>query len=453
VTGRETLENARPSNRKVNALYASIALGITTTWSILNGWLVYFYLPPEGEGSPLVPAAFYGLAILVNRVIDGIVDPPIGYLSDHVRSRWGRRRPLMFGAALPMLVFFVLLWTPPVQGRSIWNLVYLAVTLELYNIAYSFLNIPYGALLPELALTDRHRVRISAWVAGFQTVGMILSSFAGVFIEKWGYANAALAYALLMVPVFYIPILVLRERPGRQIAVAERLNFWKSLSIMLQNRAFRVYTITWALYWSTMTLIPAVIPFIATEICLATKSETVYFYLPTVLASLICYPLITWLSSRVGTRRLYTVSLLASAIASFGLLLVGEWIPVGLEVQGIIWVIAGAVTLSGVVVLSPTFAAQITDYDSELTGQRREGVFYAAWGLLDNTVSGVATALVPIVLLLGRSRSSPHGPLGVRMMGVIAGIMMLIAFFVFQRYPSPHHGEDGQPPGSGYSPV
>ncbi|MBU0490904.1 MAG: MFS transporter [Chloroflexi bacterium] len=431
------MTNDGTTHLKTDLAYVLVALGSTTIWSVLSGWLLYFYLPPAGEGVPLVPAVLFSIALFANRIIDAVIDPPIGYLSDHTRSRWGRRRPFMLAAALPMLVCFVLLWTPPVPGESIWNLIYVVVVLELYNVAYSFLHISYEALLPELAPTDQHRVRISAWSAGFQIIAMILGSLAGVFIEMWGYARMALVYAVAMLPFFYGPILVLRERSERQIAPAQRQGFWQSLVLTWRNPAFRVYTITWALYWATMTLVPIMIPFVATEICHLTKSDAVYFYMASVLASLVCYPLITWLANRLGKWIVYTGSLLASAVVLSMLFVVGPGLPGGVPVavQGIAWAVLGAIAVSGAVVLSPALAAEITDYDERLTGQRREGSYYAAWGLLDNVVSGAASALVPLLLLLGRSQSDPQGPLGVRMIGVVGGALMLAAFVVFWRYP------------------
>jgi zinc transporter ZupT len=56
-------------------------------------------------------------------------------------------------------------------------------------------------------------------------------------------------------------------------------------------------------------------------------------------------------------------------------------------------------------------------------------------GLLDHLVTGAALALLPLLLLLGRSHTDPLGPLGVRMVGVVGGVMMLAAFFLFLRYP------------------
>jgi GPH family glycoside/pentoside/hexuronide:cation symporter len=427
-------EQVLPSAR-LDLSYSMITLGSTTLWGVLSGWLFYFYLPPEGEGVALVPAALFGVALFANRVVDAVIDPPIGYLSDHTRSRWGRRLPYMAASALPLLIFFVLLWTPPVKSESIWNLVYLSVILELYNIAYSFLHIPHDALLPELAGTDRHRVRLSSWSAASQTLAMILSAVAGLLIQVQGYVRMALLYALAMLPFFYLPLLVLRERPDRQIAAQDRLGFRQSFVTTLRNRAFLIYTATWALYWGMMTIIPAVIPYIVTEICLLPTAETVYFYVLSVPVSVLCYPLVMWLASRFGKWRVFTGSLLASGLALIALLFVGDWLPLPLRVQGLIWVALQAVMVTGVMILSPVLAAELTDYDAKLTGQRREGAYYATWGLLDNVVSGAASALIPLFLLLGRSASDPRGPLGVRAVVAVGGLMMLAAFVVFTRYP------------------
>jgi GPH family glycoside/pentoside/hexuronide:cation symporter len=124
--------------------------------------------------------------------------------------------------------------------------------------------------------------------------------------------------------------------------------------------------------------------------------------------------------------------------------LIGNWLPVPLLAQGIIWVTLEAVAISGFAVLQPAFVAEITDYDETLTGQRREGAYYATWGLFDQVVTGVASALLPLLLLLGRSRSDPHGPLGVRMVGIMGGALMFTAFLIFLRYPLRHRQDAEQ---------
>jgi GPH family glycoside/pentoside/hexuronide:cation symporter len=319
------------------------------------------------------------------------------------------------------------------------------VILAFYNVAYSFLLIPYAALMPEIALTDRHRVRIAAWCTTFQLVGVTLSGFAGLVIESKGYLTMALVCACAVLPLFYLPFLVLRERPGRQIVAAERLSLRHSIAITLRNRAFRVLAATGVCYWIATTFVLIVVPYVATEICLLNKDDTVYFYVPAVLASLACYPVVMWLSNRFGKWRVFAGSLLASAIVFPGLMLIGDWWPVPLVVQGIAWMTLEAMAMSGTLMLVEPFAAEVTDYDAKLTGQRREGAYFSAWGLLDQVVNGAAAAVLPLLLLLGRSRSDAHGPLGVRMVGLVGGVLLFMAFLIFLRYPLRRQSRPGHP--------
>jgi len=422
---------------KTDLAYALVTFGSSMIWTILNGWLLYFYLPPEG--ADLAPAAWYSVVILGIRVLNAGMSPFIGQFSDNLRSRWGRRLPLMFLSGVPLLVFFVLLWTPPLRTESVWNLVYLGGMLVLYNLAYTVNQIPYTALLPELALTDRHRVRMSAWASSFLLMGTIVSGAAGMLIERFGYAITALLYALLALPMLYLPFMVLRERPERWTTSAEgalpRRNLRAVVGSVLQNRAFVVMTAAGVFYWGVTTLMQSAIPYIVTEICLLNPGDTLWFYVPAVFGSLVCYPLVTWLAGRVGKWTVFAGSLFASALVMPGLILIGDWLPFPLMAQGIMWVLLLSVALSGVTMLPMAFGAEIADHDAMLTGQRREGLYYAMWGLLDQGVNGVVAALLPLILLLGRSQSDPHGPLGVRMIGVAGGVMLLAAFAIFLRYP------------------
>jgi len=295
--------------------------------------------------------------------------------------------------------------------------------------------VPYMALLPEIALGDHHRVRVSAWASGLAVVGMVLAAAAGPLVERLGYALMALVYAAILLPAFYLPFLVLRERPDRQTAPSDRLNFRQNLASMMRNRAFVVMTATGLFYWGIMGLVQAVVPYIVTEICLLSTSDTLQFYVPALLASLLCYPLITWLTRRWGKWTVFVGSLLASALVLPGLMFIGDWLPISLKAQGMLWITLQAVAFSGVIVLPRAFGAEIVDYDAELTGQRREGLYYATWGLLDQVVNGVVAAAVPLLLLLGSSHLEAQGPLGVRLVGLLGGVLMLVGTVVFLRYP------------------
>jgi hypothetical protein len=88
-----------------------------------------------------------------------------------------------------------------------------------------------------------------------------------------------------------------------------------------------------------------------------------------------------------------------------------------------------------VIMLQPALGAEVTDRDAQLTGQRREGTYYATWGLLDQLVNGLVLGLLPLLLTLGRSQTDPRGPLGVRLVGPVGGVLFGAAYLIFLRYP------------------
>lgn len=419
---------------RVDISYGLSTLGTSAIGFITTSWLLYFYLPPDGPS--LVPVALFGTAIFISRFISALFTPYIGYLSDNSQSRWGRRLPFMLVSSLPFVGAFIFLWTPPTSRESLVNLLYLGGMAIVFRLASAFYHVPYQALLPEIASTERHRVRISAWQSSFLLLGMMLGGLAGWVIEKRSFLFTMLVFAAFVYPLLILPLRFLREDPHRQVQKMERFGFWKNLSIAIRNKAFMTFATVWGVYLMTTTLVQSSVPFIVTEVCQLRESETIYFYIPAVLASLACYPIVTMLANRWGKWKLYSGSLLFSAIIFPGTMILGGWMMVSLKVQCISWAVLQAIAISGVVVLSTAFIAEITDVDESATGQRREGVYFAVMKVLDQLFSGVALVILPVILLLGRSSQAPMGPLGVRMTGVVAGVLMLVGFLIFLRYPN-----------------
>ena len=69
--------------------------------------LQFFYTDFVGLSAGLV-----AWSLLFARLFDSITDPLMGYLSDRTNTRWGRRRPFIVGAAIPLAIAFYFLFTP-----------------------------------------------------------------------------------------------------------------------------------------------------------------------------------------------------------------------------------------------------------------------------------------------------------------------------------------------------
>lgn len=150
---------------KVGYGVGSLAFGVKD-----NGFgtlLILFYNQALG-----LPAALVGLAVTISLVVDAVLDPVIGHLSDTWRSKWGRRHPFMYAAILPTCLGFLLLWNPP-EGLSQAQLfAYLLVLCVLVRFSILLYEIPSYSLVVELADDyDQRTALLSyrqffAWFAG-----------------------------------------------------------------------------------------------------------------------------------------------------------------------------------------------------------------------------------------------------------------------------------------------
>ena len=188
-----------PPRAKEFAWFEGLALclaAVATQLSseVMNQWGLYFYSPSEGVGRTLyVAIKFVWIIFFVATLWDAVTDPLIGSWSDRTRTRprfwrWlrpsGRRRPYIFWGSILMTFTAVAFWYPPVEGTAAANLAYGTVLLCLHWTMFTVTVVPLLALAPEIARSERERIRLGTWVA----VGMIL-----------GLAMAAVAPGALIV--------------------------------------------------------------------------------------------------------------------------------------------------------------------------------------------------------------------------------------------------------------
>ena len=105
-----------------------------------------------------------GLAIGISIIWDGISDPLIGAWSDRLRSRIGRRHPLMIAAVIPMAAGFVMLYGPPGSALSDQGQLFtwLLISMLLIRTALTFFMVPYLALGAEITEDYHERTQLAA---------------------------------------------------------------------------------------------------------------------------------------------------------------------------------------------------------------------------------------------------------------------------------------------------
>ncbi|GHB26336.1 sugar transporter [Pseudovibrio japonicus] len=163
MRGSATLFNVCEDN-SVASKHVSLGLKLihgigAAPFGIKNSGFSYFLLLFYSQVIGLDPA-LVGLAITISLVFDAISDPLIGYWSDNLKSRWGRRHPFMYASLLPLPISYYLLWSPPQDWSQIQLFWYATILAILVRTAITLYETPSTALTPELSTNYEERSSI-----------------------------------------------------------------------------------------------------------------------------------------------------------------------------------------------------------------------------------------------------------------------------------------------------
>jgi glycoside/pentoside/hexuronide:cation symporter, GPH family len=107
-----------------------------------------------------------GILAAIPRFMDAILDPIMGYISDNTRSKWGRRRPYIFGGAMIVGVSFILMWQlklpEPGNNHETFNFIYFLLMSVIFYLGYTIFAAPLIGLGYEMTPDYHERTRLMA---------------------------------------------------------------------------------------------------------------------------------------------------------------------------------------------------------------------------------------------------------------------------------------------------
>lgn len=168
------------------------------TYTFINIYLLIFYTDVFGI-TPIEAATLF----LVARIWDAFNDPIAGYIIDKTNTRWGRFRPYILFFSLPLALVGTAVFYVPDLSHSL-KLVYAYVTYIGYGMIFTFVIVPYAAVISTISDdTDIRRKLIGTRMA---LVIIFASSMAAVPAlvdalgngdDKAGYLFTAAMYAAI----------------------------------------------------------------------------------------------------------------------------------------------------------------------------------------------------------------------------------------------------------------
>ncbi len=197
------IEGRVPTRLAIFNGLGSVAYGIKDNG--FSTFLLLFYNQVMGMDARLV-----SLALLIALVFDGLIDPVFGHLSDRTYTRWGRRLPWLYIAAIPLGIFWVILWSP-VGAASFPVLLGSAI---LVRAAVGACEVPSSALVAEITRDYDERTRLTrfrflfAWGGGLLMLLLAYGVFlSGDLLSREGYRLYGIFGAVVMVGAVLISAL------------------------------------------------------------------------------------------------------------------------------------------------------------------------------------------------------------------------------------------------------
>jgi len=428
--------------------YASGMIGWSIMTNIIIVMLNYFYLPPSNAHlTTLIPQLMlFGVVNIMSivttsgRFVDAVYDPFIASLSDKSKNPKGRRIPFMKWAILPAVIFCCLTFHPLVKGESTTNAVWLTLTLICFFMSITSYIIPYNALLPEVTETAAEKVKLSS----FQQVGFVLGMVIAGFVNNYadliqrycGVHNrdSALQYTIWGLCIFagcvmLIPVLFINEKKYSD-SKPSHLPLLPAIRKTFSNRNFKYYLISDFSYYMALSIISTGLLYFIKSLLGLDESIGGPLLGLMVMISLLFYPLINYLSKKIGKKPIVLFSFGLLCLVFIIVYFLGK-LPMSPMAQIYLMLILASFPLAALGILPNAILAEIAEDDAKKTKENREGMFFAVKYLFVKMGQTLGSALFAFLTIYGKD---PGNDYGLRLNGLCGFALCLLAMAFFSRF-------------------
>lgn len=347
-----------------------------------------------------------GLALAMPRLIDAFTDPWIGNVSDNLKTRFGRRRPLMLIGVLFCALLLPLLWTPiglDTVGNP-WHtniaFFYVVTIGSLLAIAYTLFVVPYTALGFELSPDYDERTRVIRWrmligLVGSLAAGWLFSLSANDIFPNIGVGAFWVTIGVSAVVLISGLIPTVGCRENLEIEEQEPIKLLSAIGYTMTNKPFVILFITYVTIIVALFSAQSIAPLIMLHYVFEGSEKAVgqFTGMLTTLAVTLSYGsmfFIGYLSTRYNKRIAMIIGLsfvLGGTIVNF-FAIDPRW-PWAMYVAAAITFIG----MQGCWLMVDSMVADVCDDDELATGRRREGMFSAVKGFALKAAQGLTFGL------------------------------------------------------------
>ena len=432
-----------PLGVKFKMLYGSGALieGITT--AALTYFLLFYLTAVCGLSGVLA-----GTAMFLGLMIDAVIDPLIGLVSDNTRSRMGRRLPYIVFGTVPLAIVFALLFSIPTGVSGTALMFYATLCSMAVRVGQSIFNLPYVAVGAEVTDDYDERSSIVTYRVCFSMLGTFLAiglglgvfmSGPGGLLDRSSYVPFAWTCAMLICLSGFAGAVATRSvlprlhlaTPTQGSAIAQLI---AELCDISRNRSFVV------LFFATLAF------FVAQGMAgaLAIYLNKYFWKLPTsgvqlvligaTLGPFIGVPVYALLSRRIEKKQLTIINFMFFVVGQMWppLARLAGWLPDNESiVTGILFcnaLLTGAVLVGGAIGAQSMMADAVDEHE-HLFGVRREGLFFSGLTFGVKAASGLGGFLAGASLdmihfpvdMVSKGGNVPMSQEVIRYLGIVGG--------------------------------
>jgi GPH family glycoside/pentoside/hexuronide:cation symporter len=360
------------------ALYSLPGAGVSFVYALF----LVMYLKFATDTLLISPFAVGGI-FLVAKLWNALADPLIGTWSDRTRSRLGRRKIWLLGAALPLGLFTWMAWSPPEALHDAAEIAWVCVAVLGFYAAYTAFEVPHAALGAELTHDPAARNRLFGTKYFVRSLGLVAALvFGSRVIRESASAGRdavdALALGAAVVTAALIVLAVLRlptERADYQGRGGADL--LSALGDVWKNEPARLLLVVFFIESVGLGGLAVLVPYVTEYVLLrpAMNEPMLGLYMG---STFLAIPVWVWLARRFEKRKLWLFAMVQGGVG-FGMLF---WLDAGdvawMAVSSLIAGSAGACGNS----IGQSLKADLIDLDEHQTGERKEGAYFAAWSFV-----------------------------------------------------------------------
>ncbi|NLE17350.1 MAG: MFS transporter [Propioniciclava sp.] len=361
-------------------------------------------------------AAAAGTIYAVTKVWAGVADLVAGSTVDKANTKWGRLRPWILWGSTPLAIALVLLFSTPAGLTPTQAFVWVLLLDAAFQLAYSFVNIPYGSLSAAMTQNSLDRSRLSgarsiaSAVTGVALSAVISPQFQGIQdlpMEevRFKFTITCIILGALAVALYLVCFLNTREVVPRGPGKSKMST---TLKMVGKNRPLLTLCVGAFFLLGAMFTMNAVAMYYVRSV-LGNASFFTFLMLAQTVGTILAASFVPTITVRLGKRIGYVIF---AGIAVLGYVIVAL-VPAGGLVMAIVaWFIFG-IGSGGTNALMFSMQADTVDYGEWKTGTRSEGGAYSILSFVRKCGQGLGGALGgPIIAAFGYSAAIKAGDAG-----------------------------------------